>query len=192
MRGSDSGRVVLPGNLEGSIIWRRVAALDKDKQKMPPGNRRITREFYNSLRTWIQEGAKFDGESATVAMQSLVPTDEDMKAAMLAKLSPGEFNDFREKRIDELWERVSNDDRPRFVKTDEFFVYGDVPATRLQQVAEWADEHGRQCAEHGKCHHEADPASGQGGPDQGHRLAEGVRAGPRAAPAVREEPEPIP
>ncbi|MEE3364980.1 MAG: hypothetical protein VX304_04990, partial [Planctomycetota bacterium] len=63
---------------------------------------------------------------------------------MLAKLSPGEFNDFREKRVDELWERVSNDDRPRFVKTDEFFVYGDVPATRLQQVAEWADEHGRQ------------------------------------------------
>ena len=144
MRGSDSGRVVLPGNLDGSIIWRRVAALDQDKQKMPPGNRRITREFYNSLRTWIQEGAKFDGESATVAMRSLVPTDDDMKAAMLAKLSPGEFNDFREKRIDELWERVSNDDRPRFVKTDEFFVYGDVPATRLQQVAEWADEHGRQ------------------------------------------------
>ena len=144
MRGSDSGRVVLPGNLDGSIIWRRVAALDKDKQKMPPGNRRITREFFNSLRTWIQEGAKFDGESATVAMRSLVPTDEDKKAAMLAKLSPEEFNDFREQRIDQLWERVSNDDRPRFVKTADFFVYGDVPATRLQQVAEWADDHGKQ------------------------------------------------
>ena len=144
MRGSDSGRVVLPGNLDGSIIWRRVAALDKDKQKMPPGNRRITREFFNSLRTWIQEGAKFDGESATVAMRSLVPTDQDKKAAMLAKLSPDEFNDFREQRIDQLWERVSNDDRPRFVKTADFFVYGDVPATRLQQVAEWADDHGKQ------------------------------------------------
>ncbi|GIS61741.1 MAG: hypothetical protein CM1200mP2_39660 [Planctomycetaceae bacterium] len=91
MRGSDSGRVVLPGNLDGSIIWRRVAALDKDKQKMPPGNRRITREFFNSLKTWIQEGAKFDGESATVAMRSLVPTDEDKKAEMLAKLSAEEF-----------------------------------------------------------------------------------------------------
>jgi mono/diheme cytochrome c family protein len=144
MKGSDSGRVVLPGNLEGSIIWRRVAALDKDKQKMPPGNRRITREFFNSLRTWIQEGAKFDGESATVPLQSLVPTDEDKKAEMLAKLSPEEFNDLREKRIDEFWARVSKDDRPRFVKTADFFVYGDVPATRLQQVAEWADDHGKQ------------------------------------------------
>ena len=144
MRGSDSGRVVLPGNLEGSIIWRRVAALDKDKQKMPPGNRRITKEFFESLRTWIQEGAKFDGGSATVALRSLVPTDEDMKAAMLAKLSPEEFNDFREERIDGLWDRVSNDDRPRFVKTSDFLVYGDVPATRLQQVAEWADEHGKR------------------------------------------------
>ncbi len=144
MRGSDSGRVVLPGNLDGSIIWRRVAALDKDKQKMPPGNRRITREFFNSLKTWIQEGAKFDGESATVAMRSLVPTDEDKKAEMLAKLSAEEFNDFREQRVDQLWERVSNDDRPRFVKTSDFFVYGDVPATRLQQLAEWADDHGKQ------------------------------------------------
>ena len=144
LKGSENGRVVLPGNLEGSIIWRRVAALDEDNQKMPPGNRRITRGFYNSLRTWIQEGAKFDGESATVAMRSLVPTDEDMKAAMLAKLSPAEFNDFREKRIDELWDRVSKDDRPRFAKTDDFFVYGDVSAIRLQQLAEWADDHGKQ------------------------------------------------
>ena len=144
MKGSDSGRVVLPGNLEGSIIWRRVAALDKDKQKMPPGNRAIRREFFNSLRTWIQEGAKFDGESATVPLRSLVPTDEDKKVEMLAKLSTGEFNDFREERIDELWARVSKDDRPRFVKTADFFVYGDVPATRLQQIAEWADDHGKQ------------------------------------------------
>ena len=144
MKGSDSGRVVLPGNLEGSIIWRRVAALDKDKQKMPPGNRAIRREFFNSLRTWIQEGAKFDGESATVPLRSLVPTDEDKKVEMLAKLSTGEFNDFREEQIDELWARVSKDDRPRFVKTADFFVYGDVPATRLQQIAEWADDHGKQ------------------------------------------------
>ena len=144
LKGSDSGRVVLPGNLEGSIIWRRVAALDADKQKMPPGNRRITREFFNSLRTWIEEGAKFDGESATVPLRSLVPTDEQKKAEMLAKLSKDEFNDFREQRIDKLWERVSNDDRPRFVKTDDFFVYGDAPAARLQQVAEWADEHGKR------------------------------------------------
>ncbi|MBQ18575.1 MAG: hypothetical protein CMJ65_15785 [Planctomycetaceae bacterium] len=144
LQGSDSGRVVLPGNLEASLIWRRVAALDKDNQKMPPGNRRITREFYNSLKTWIQEGAKFDGESATVTLRSLVPTDEQMRAAELAKLTPEEFNDLRETRTDELWDRVSKDDRPRFVKSAEFFVYGDVTAARLQQVALWAEDHGKR------------------------------------------------
>lgn len=144
LQGSDSGRVILPGNLEASIIWRRVAALDKDKQKMPPGNRRITREFYNSLRTWINEGAKFDGASAKVALRSLVPTDEQMRAAELAKLSVGEFNDLRETRTNEMWDQVAADDRPRFVKSKEFFVFGDVTAPRLKQVADWAETHARE------------------------------------------------
>ena len=144
LQGSDSGRVVLPGNPEASIIWRRVAALDKDKQKMPPGNRRITREFYNSLKTWIEEGAKFDGESAKVTLRSLVPTDEQMRAAELAKLSTGEFNDLRETRTNEMWDRVASDDRPRFVKSKEFFVFGDAAAARLQQVAEWAEDHAKE------------------------------------------------
>ena len=139
MQGSDTGRVVLPGNLDGSTIWRRVAAKDQDKQKMPPGNRRITREFYDSLRTWILEGAKFDGGDAKVAMRSLVPTSDELRAAELARMTPEQFNALREKRTDELWDRVVSKNRPRFVRSKEFYVFGNAAAGRMQEIAEWAE-----------------------------------------------------
>ena len=66
MKGGDSGAVVVAGSLENSRLWRLVNG--DDTPVMPAGNQTgITRKWYENLKTWILEGAKFDGEDSVAA-----------------------------------------------------------------------------------------------------------------------------
>jgi mono/diheme cytochrome c family protein len=143
MKGGDSGRVVIPGNLEGSRLWRLVGA--GDQPRMPQGRARITRAFHANLRTWIEEGAKFDGDNANLPLRQLVPTDEELLAARLAALSPAEFRSFRDERTQDQWKRVSPRVTARYISSSpEFFIYGDVSEERLKQVSDWAEAHAQK------------------------------------------------
>lgn len=53
MRGTDGGRVVLPGNGDGSRIVQVIEEGD-----MPRGGARVTDEELESLKTWINQGAR--------------------------------------------------------------------------------------------------------------------------------------
>ena len=141
MKGGESGRVLIAGNLEGSRLFRLVGALELPR--MPQGQARITRKFYNDLQTWINEGLKYDGGDPKKRLRDLVPTDEELKAERFAKLSPEEFAQFREDRTDEQWQRVLRKEPARFVRSKEFFIYGNASAERLQQMAEWAEDHAK-------------------------------------------------
>ena len=108
---------------------------------MPQGQARITRKFHADLRTWIEEGARFDGNDAKAPLRSLVPTDEEMALEKLAALSEEEMRAHREKRAEDTWKRAHPRARPRFVSSQEFLVYGDADQTRMKQVSDWAEEH---------------------------------------------------
>ena len=142
MKGGDSGRVVLPGNLEGSRLWALVGA--GEQPRMPQGQARITRKFHADLRVWIEEGAKFDGGDAKAPLRGLVPTEEDKAMERLAALSPDEFRQMRQDRTEEQWKKAAPRSPARFVVSDEFLVYGDVSEDRLRQVSQWA---GQQASE---------------------------------------------
>ena len=45
-------------------------------------------------------------------------------------VSPVEFAQYRQKRTEEMWKRVMSKEKPRFVESKEFFVYGNVSAAR--------------------------------------------------------------
>lgn len=137
MRGGDSGRVVIPGNLDGSRLWQLVGA--GEQPRMPMGQLRITRKFHADLKIWIEEGAKFDGPDAKIPLRSLVPTDDELLAAKYAKMSTAEFAKFREDRTAEAWKKVTKDET-KSVETPEFYVYGNASEERLKQVGQWADE----------------------------------------------------
>jgi len=139
MAGGKSGRVVLPGNLDGSRMWDLVG---KQKPfKMPRGQALITRTNWRDLRTWIQEGAKFDGKDAKAKLRSLVPTEEELKAQRFAKMSAEEFAQFRRKRTEDLWERVLPKVSPQQVETKGFFIFGNTSKARLEEIGKWADSH---------------------------------------------------
>ena len=137
MRGGDSGRVLIPGNLDGSRLWQLVGA--GEQPRMPMGQLRITRKFHADLKVWIEEGAKFDGPDARVPLRSLVPSDEELLAAKYAKMSTAEFAKFREERTLDAWKKVTRDES-KSVETPDFYVFGNASEDRLKQVAGWADE----------------------------------------------------
>lgn len=139
MIGGKSGRIVVPGNIDRSRLWDLAG---KQKPfKMPRGQARITRTNWRNLRTWIQEGASFDGKDAKATLRSLVPTEAELKAARFAKMSSEEFAQYRRKRTEALWDRVLPKEKPRTVESKEFFLYGNVSAARLDDVAKKAEKH---------------------------------------------------
>ncbi len=135
MQGGTSGRVVIPGSLEGSRMWRLVNG--DDTPVMPAGNMTgVTRKWYNSLKTWIEEGAKFDGDDP----KKPFPTLAQREAAALARLTPEQWIERRKKETSEQWKKTYQNTEPTIRDSSEFLIYGDVSAERLEQVEKWATE----------------------------------------------------
>ncbi|MBM79212.1 MAG: hypothetical protein CMJ78_01300 [Planctomycetaceae bacterium] len=139
MRGGDSGRVLLPGNKEGSRMFRLVGA--REQPRMPQGQGRITRKWWADFNSWIEEGIKYDGGDPKTPLRQLVPTDDEKKAMELAMLTPDEFANMRETRTEEQWKRVAPKERTRFVRGTETYVYGNAGAERMEEINGWAESY---------------------------------------------------
>lgn len=138
MKGGESGQVIEPGDPDASRLWLMVSG--KEQPRMPAGQLRITRENYDALTTWIKEGAKFDGDDPKKPLRDLVPTMDQMRAQELAGLSDEEFLAHRREKSDAHFKKALPKEQPANTETEQFFVYGNVGADRLKQVAGWADE----------------------------------------------------
>jgi hypothetical protein len=141
MKGGNSGRVVLAGNTKDSRLWHLVGEQetpDGKPLKMPPGQALITRTNHSNLRTWIEEGAKFDGPDPKAPLRSLVLTDAQKRAKELAALSPEEFAKRRKDRAAQLWTAAFPNEAAVEHENDGFIVMGNAGEARLKQVAEWA------------------------------------------------------
>lgn len=53
VKGGESGTALVPGKIDESLIWKRVAA-----GEMPPAGKSLNEKEKSTLRTWIQQGAK--------------------------------------------------------------------------------------------------------------------------------------
>jgi hypothetical protein len=142
MKGGDSGRVVLPGNVEGSRLFRLVGGLENPR--MPQGQARITRQNYEDLRKWFEEGNTFDGEDPKRPLREYVRTEEDIAAEQFATMTAEQMNEFRLDRSRTQWQRtLPNADQFAYIETADFLIMGDVPQERLREVETWAGEHAR-------------------------------------------------
>jgi hypothetical protein len=130
--------VVVAGDLDKSRLWDLVGK--QDPIKMPMGEARITRTNWENLRTWILEGAKFDGDDPRAPLRGMVPAAGDRRASELATLTVAEFAAMRRERAKAQWEKTLPKTVPAKLESDDFVIYGDVPEARLQQVAGWASE----------------------------------------------------
>lgn len=140
MRGGDSGAVLIPGDLEGSRLWELI---NGGPPKMPPGQARIYRGWYNNLKIWIEEGCKYDGDDPKAPLRRYVPTEDELKLAKLAKMTAEEFLAMRKEQTQEQWKKVSAKEEAHELENSDFYFYGNVDEGRLKQISGWADEHAK-------------------------------------------------
>lgn len=136
LRGGESGSVITPGKPEESRIWDLV--VKQDPIKMPQGQALLKRKNAEALETWIKEGAKFDGDNAKGILRSMVPTEDEIRMAELAKMSPEKFADLRRESLEPTWKRALSNEKAELLETDDFIFYGNVSADRLKQISTWA------------------------------------------------------
>lgn len=135
MKGGDSGPVVVGGSLENSRLWRLVNG--DDTPVMPAGNQTgVTRPWYNNLKTWILEGATFDGDDA----KKNFPSRAERDAAAMARFTPEQWLELRKKASAADWKKTIPSVEPKQRESAEFLLYGDVSDERLEQVEKWALE----------------------------------------------------
>ncbi len=80
MKGPPAGKVVFPGNLKGSDLIVKV----EDKE-MPPSGAGIPAEELDTLKKWVEQGAKFDGPNPTAQVSTLL-IGQPMTAATMLKV----------------------------------------------------------------------------------------------------------
>ncbi|MCA9053698.1 MAG: hypothetical protein KDA75_07660 [Planctomycetaceae bacterium] len=140
MKGGDSGRVVLPGNVEGSRLFRLTGGLENPR--MPADNQaRITRDNYNDLKTWFEEGNTFDGTDPKTPLRQFALAATETPASQFASMSKEEFNTHRRSRTEQQFKKAVPNDPANYYETDEFLLYGNASQDRLKEVEGWAQEH---------------------------------------------------
>jgi hypothetical protein len=75
MNGPPAGKVVFPGNIKGSDLIVKV----EDKE-MPPNGAGIPAEELDTLKKWVEQGARFDGPDPKAQVSTLL-TGQPMPAA---------------------------------------------------------------------------------------------------------------
>ncbi|MFY9252462.1 MAG: c-type cytochrome domain-containing protein [Fuerstiella sp.] len=139
LAGGDTGNTVVPGDPNGSYIVDLV--LRQDPIKMPAGNQtQIKRSEAQALEKWIKEGAHFDGTDPKATLRSLVPTEAEIEAAKLAAMSDTEFADRRKEQAAAHWKRVAPREETASATTENLYVYGSVPQSRLDEIGVWGEE----------------------------------------------------
>ncbi|HUG20050.1 MAG TPA: c-type cytochrome domain-containing protein, partial [Planctomycetaceae bacterium] len=139
MEGGDSGRVIIPGNVEGSRMFRLVGGLENPR--MPANNQaRITRQNYDDFKKWFEEGNKFDGDSIKTPLRDLVPSVAEARAEELAKLTDDQWLDLRLERTEDQWKRTLPKEPGSRVEGEEFLVWGNVSRERLTEINTMAEK----------------------------------------------------
>ncbi len=91
MKGPPAGVVIFPGDPVGSRVIEVI-----ESGEMPRGGLKVSPQELETLKKWIQGGAKFDGENTSANLQTLVPAPKpaDIPAVALKQATGKETVSF--------------------------------------------------------------------------------------------------
>ncbi len=84
-KGSPAGMVFMAGDAAGSRIVELVESGD-----MPRGEGEVTKTELQKLKSWIDDGAKFDGDDPNASLRSLVPGGQPDRAPAVPIVMAGD------------------------------------------------------------------------------------------------------
>ena len=108
---------------------------------MPQGQAQLKRSQALALEKWIAEGAHFDGKDGKAPLRDIVPTEAQLEAARLAKMSDSEFAERRITETAAMWKQVSPRAEGNSATSANFYFYGTASEDRLKELSELAETH---------------------------------------------------
>ncbi len=139
LQGGPTGSTIVPGKPDESYIVDLV--LRQEPLKMPAGQAQLKRSQAMALETWIKEGSHFDGNDARAPLRDLVPTEAQLNAARLSKMTDDEFAARRITETAALWIRISPKTEGVSATSTNFYFYGTVSENRLKQLSDVSELH---------------------------------------------------
>ena len=134
LRGGRNGAPVVAGEGASSLIVRKLRGKDIDGQRMPLGKPPLADDVIDRIERWIDQGAKLDLLSAAT------PLDAVAAAGRARSLSHEDLRTARFEAADAVWLRSIAEEEPAVVVRDDLKVLGNVPADRLEVLADLAGE----------------------------------------------------
>ncbi|HQZ68410.1 MAG TPA: hypothetical protein PLY87_25150 [Planctomycetaceae bacterium] len=139
LQGGPTGNTIVPGKPDDSYMIDLV--LRQEPLKMPAGQAQLKKSQALALEKWIAEGAHFDGKDPKAPLRSIVPTEAELQAAAMAKMSDEEFAERRKTESAAMWKRVSPRTEGASATSANFYFYGTVFEDRLKHLSEVAEAH---------------------------------------------------
>lgn len=136
--GGSSGLAIKPGKAQVSLLVQKLRGTAADGARMPQNRPAWSDEKIRLVETWINEGASFDGPSATEALARVAAL------VKVTRTTPEELSTEREKRAKEMWRLAIPDESASQATGAQFFAIGNLPESTLEQLAAAAE---RQAAE---------------------------------------------
>lgn len=126
-RGGDSGPAVMPGDLEKSPFYQRVIA--DDRGRMPFRRPALPAEQIAKIKTWIEEGAKFDGREPRQNLTEVVAI------ARAENATHDQLSAERKTLAMANWQKTTSSTGANVVESNEFLILGDAPQPQLQTLS---------------------------------------------------------
>jgi len=122
LRGGGAGNTVVPGKAESSLLFQRINA-----GEMPPTGK-LPQSSIDLIKTWINEGAKFDGNSPRLPLTSVAAI------AKAGSQSHAELSDDRAKMGADHWKLVMDRIEPVQLKTPNLRIFGTLEQSKLEEL----------------------------------------------------------
>lgn len=132
LRGGRGGAAVEAGKSADSLLVRKLRGKGIDGQRMPLNETPLSDEVIGLIARWIDEGARLDvrssgGDLQTIAAVGRAQTMSDADLAAVRRESGTAF-----------WRQFLPDESPQAVDRGVLTLLGNVPASRMEAVAEVA------------------------------------------------------
>ena len=132
VRGGRNGAPVVAGEGAASLLVRKLRGKDIDGQRMPLGKPPLPDDVIEKIERWIDQGLKLD------LLTTAAPLGSVAAAGRARSLSHEDLRKARFDAADGVWRRSIADEEPAVVTREDLRLVGNLPAERLDRLADAA------------------------------------------------------
>ena len=136
LKGGDGGVSLRAKNPDGSALLRRITGADTPQ--MPLRRPPLSAKEIQTIKTWIEEGATFDGPMAP-ASGVKAPIDRVTSLVRADRATPDELSAMRAETAKRTWRLAAPNQKPAKIDTDRFHIVGNLPEARLTEIGQQAE-----------------------------------------------------